>query len=148
MPRKTIPISTAAAAVNAPVVSISDATITSFISKSSSVWEALYAWLADSGHAEGVKPYDIHNVTRVGADTMKKLIAAQRKRMRSTVRFAKIDGAVKRVHPADPRGRVPTAEELDEMVAWSNGGSGPMESDPAGRRLVGEGLYIESNRTR
>lgn len=142
MARKTIDIADAARAAGRPVIKLPEATLAAFVEHSRNVWEALYTWLEEKGHAPGVERSDMHNATRVGSLTMRRLLAAERSRLRKTVRIANVDGKLQRVRASSGQGRRPTAQELDQMLSWSNFGSGPQESDDSGHRLKGDGLYV------
>jgi hypothetical protein len=81
---------------------------------------ALYDWLK-SEHGATESRADLHNRTFAGSALMKRLLAAESKR-------------IKRRHKlAGPK--------LKKAVNWSNGDSGPMETW-RGRRLKGDALFI------
>lgn len=142
MARKNIDIADAARATGRPVIKLPEATVARFVKNSRNVWEALYTWLEENGHAPGVERRDMHNVTRVGSLTMRRLLAAERSRLSTTVRIANVDGKLQRVPASSRQGRRPTAQELNQMLSWGNLGSGPREDDDAGHRLKGDGLYV------
>lgn len=140
MARTTIAIEDAAREAGRPVVHLTAETVERLSQHRANVWEALYAWLLENGHATGLKNHEMHIHTRVGAKTMTALRAADRKRIRRSVRLARVDGRLQRVPLG--RGRPPTKEEVEGMLNYNDGDSGPMETDHMGRRLRGDGLYV------
>jgi uncharacterized protein YozE (UPF0346 family) len=82
------------------------------------VFESLYKWLVETRQVE---PNNLHNQTYAGSGVMKRLLAAESRRI---AKRRKLRG-----------------EELERAVSWSNIGSGPQELI-GGMRLTGDCLIV------
>jgi hypothetical protein len=121
-PFAPIGIEIVAAEVGARLLRVADAQLRQWATKvSPPIWEGLYVWLTSLGfkNSEG-----LHNRTYVGDILMDRLCDAERERLR----MRKIRG-----------------EKLDNAVAWSNIGSGPLEGWIS-RKLTGDALMVFDDR--
>ena len=71
-----IHIANAASRAGCPLIVPSEEVIASFASDPSCTWDGLYRWLV---REHGVAPHGLHNRTRVGGATMKRLLKVERK---------------------------------------------------------------------
>lgn len=75
------------------------------LSENKSVFSSLYEWMLDEGEVPQKFKKNLHNLTYVGEKIYKKLIAAEKKRLRKKLKLK--------------------SEELDAAVSWSDINSGP-----------------------
>ncbi|MFV0421623.1 YozE family protein [Oleidesulfovibrio sp.] len=87
-----------------------------------SVFESLYNWMVDDGRVPDVETNTLHSRTYVAEQTMKKLLAAEKKRLRQV---KKLKG-----------------EALEQALSWTNLGSGPMETIGLDVTIRGEGILV------
>ena len=87
-----------------------------------SVFENLYKWMVDSKRIPVGNEDTLHNRTYVGQSTIKKLLSAEKKRLR-------------KIHNLK-------GEALDSNTSWSNFGSGPRESLGMHIQISGDAIFV------
>jgi uncharacterized protein YozE (UPF0346 family) len=81
------------------------------INANKSVFSSLYEWMLAEGEVPEDYKRDLHNITYIGNSIYKKLLSAEKKRLRQKLKISK--------------------EKLDEAVSWSDINTGP-------KTLIGE----------
>ena len=86
-----------------------------------SVFHSLYDWMFEENRVPVKDKESIHNRTYVGEKIFKKLLSAEKKRLKKKL---KIKG-----------------EKLNEAVAWSDMNSGP-KTEIGGRQISGDRIFV------
>jgi hypothetical protein len=121
-----IHIANAASRAGCPLIVPSDEVIASFASDPSCTWDGLYMWLV---REHGVAPHGLHNRTRVGDATMKKLLKVERKLVERYIRRKGYSGSF--------------TDAVNDALARSYGSASPQEVESeTDRKLTGEGLFV------